>query len=146
MLENPNTKLVLFDLDGTLIDTAPDFLSSLNNVLTRYNKRNVSASGIRTYISEGSSKLIKYAFDIDEKDKDFKKYKNEFLLEYKSNLVAKSNLFDGIEKLLSYLKDKLTPRNCKLLLSILALVHTLLFLTEKAGFATITLLDFSGLI
>ena len=47
------------------------------------------------------------------------------------------------KKLLSYLKDKLTPRNCKLLLSILALVHTLLFLTEKAGFATITLLDFS---
>ena len=105
MLENPNTKLVLFDLDGTLIDTAPDFLSSLNNVLTRYNKRNVSASGIRTYISEGSSKLIKYAFDIDEKDKDFKKYKNEFLLEYKSNLAAKSNLFDGIEKLLSYLNQ-----------------------------------------
>ena len=105
MLENPNTKLVLFDLDGTLIDTAPDFLSSLNNVLTRYNKRNVSASGIRTYISEGSSKLIKYAFDIDEKDKDFKKYKNEFLLEYKSNLIAKSNLFDGIEKLLSYLNQ-----------------------------------------
>ena len=78
MQENLNTKLVLFDLDGTLIDTAPDFLSSLNNVLARYNKKNVSASGIRTYISEGSSKLIKYAFDIDEKDKDFKKYKNEY--------------------------------------------------------------------
>ena len=61
MPENLNTKLVLFDLDGTLIDTAPDFLSSLNTVLTRYKKKNVSASEIRTYISEGSSKLIKYA-------------------------------------------------------------------------------------
>ena len=39
MQENLNTKLVLFDLDGTLIDTAPDFLSSLNNVLARYNKK-----------------------------------------------------------------------------------------------------------
>ena len=92
MLENLNTKLVLFDLDGTLIDTAPDFLSSLNNVLTRYNKRNVSASGIRTYISEGSSKLIKYAFDIDERDKDFKKYKHEFLLEYKSKVKQDTNV------------------------------------------------------
>lgn len=105
MPENLNTKLVLFDLDGTLIDTAPDFLSSLNAVLTRYKKKNVSASEIRTYISEGSSKLIKYAFNIDETDKDFKRYKNEFLLEYKSNLTAQSNLFDGIEKLIRYLSQ-----------------------------------------
>ena len=105
MPENLNTKLVLFDLDGTLIDTAPDFLSSLNTVLTRYKKKNVSASEIRTYISEGSSKLIKYAFNIDETDKDFKRYKNEFLLEYKSNLTAQSDLFDGIERLLSYLSQ-----------------------------------------
>ena len=35
MLENHKTKLVLFDLDGTLIDTAPDFLMSLNNVLNK---------------------------------------------------------------------------------------------------------------
>ena len=105
MPENLNTKLVLFDLDGTLIDTAPDFLSSLNTVLTRYKKKNVSASEIRTYISEGSSKLIKYAFNIDETDKDFKRYKNEFLLEYKSNLTAQSDLFDGIEKLIRYLSQ-----------------------------------------
>ncbi len=105
MPENLNTKLVLFDLDGTLIDTAPDFLSSLNTVLTRYKKKNVSASEIRTYISEGSSKLIKYAFNIDETDKDFKRYKNEFLLEYKSNLTAQSDLFDGIERLISYLSQ-----------------------------------------
>ena len=105
MPENLNTKLVLFDLDGTLIDTAPDFLSALNTVLTRYKKKNVSASEIRTYISEGSSKLIKYAFNIDDMDKYFKRYKNEFLLEYKSNLTAQSDLFDGIEKLLSYLSQ-----------------------------------------
>ena len=105
MPENLNTKLVLFDLDGTLIDTAPDFLSSLNTVLTRYKKKNVSASEIRTYISEGSSKLIKYAFNIDETDKYFKRYKNEFLLEYKSNLTAQSDLFDGIERLISYLSQ-----------------------------------------
>ena len=41
MLENHKTKLVLFDLDGTLIDTAPDFLTSLNNVLNKYGKKNI---------------------------------------------------------------------------------------------------------
>ena len=60
MLENHKTKLVLFDLDGTLIDTAPDFLTSLNNVLNKYGKKNVTAQEIRNHISEGSSKLIKF--------------------------------------------------------------------------------------
>lgn len=106
MLENPNTKLVLFDLDGTLIDTAPDFITSLNNVLTRHNKKNITADEIRKYISEGSSKLIRYSFKINESDKEFNKYKNEFLLEYKNNLTKSTRLFNGIEELLNYLDDK----------------------------------------
>ena len=51
MQERTKIKLVLFDLDGTLIDTAPDFITSLNNVLTRHNKKNITADEIRTYIS-----------------------------------------------------------------------------------------------
>ena len=106
MQEKAKTKLVLFDLDGTLIDTAPDFITSLNNVLTRHNKKNITAHEIRTYISEGSSKLIRYSFKISESDKEFNKYKNEFLLEYKNNLTRSTRLFNGIEKLLNYLDDK----------------------------------------
>ena len=106
MQEKAKTKLVLFDLDGTLIDTAPDFITSLNNVLTRHNKKNITADEIRTYISEGSSKLIRYSFKINESDKEFNKYKNEFLLEYKNNLTRSTRLFNGIEKLLNYLDDK----------------------------------------
>jgi len=59
MQKNHRTKLVLFDLDGTLIDTAPDFLESLNNVLRNHNKECVSMDEIRPHISEGTSKLIK---------------------------------------------------------------------------------------
>ena len=106
MQEKAKTKLVLFDLDGTLIDTAPDFITSLNNVLTRHNKKNITADEIRTYISEGSSKLIRYSFKISESDKEFNKYKNEFLLEYKNNLTSSTRLFSGIEELLNYLDDK----------------------------------------
>ena len=64
MQEKSNIKLVLFDLDGTLINTAPDFITSLNNVLSKYNKKKLSPSEIKSHISEGSSKLIKYAFNI----------------------------------------------------------------------------------
>ena len=55
MQENHRTKLILFDLDGTLVDTAPDFLESLNNVLRKYNKDCVSMDEIRPHISEGTS-------------------------------------------------------------------------------------------
>ena len=93
MLENHKTKLVLFDLDGTLIDTAPDFLTSLNNVLNKYGKKNVTAQEIRNHISEGSSKLIKFFFEINYEHEDFEKYKSDFLSEYKKNLNKKSRLF-----------------------------------------------------
>ena len=49
MQKNPltNIKLFLFDLDGTLIDTAPDFLTSLNNVRAEYNRDLVQLDDIR---------------------------------------------------------------------------------------------------
>ena len=62
-------KNVIFDLDGTLVDTAPDFLESLNNILRNHNKECVSMDELRPYISEGTSKLVKLFFKINENDK-----------------------------------------------------------------------------
>ena len=57
MQKKLNTKLVLFDLDGTLIDTAPDFVLSLNNVLERNNRDTLNFDHIRSFVSEGSVKF-----------------------------------------------------------------------------------------
>ena len=103
MQENHRTKLVLFDLDGTLIDTAPDFLESLNNVLRKHNKDSVSMDEIRPHISEGTSKLIKLFFKINENDISFNLYKNQFLLEYELNLTNNSNLFEGMSDFIKFL-------------------------------------------
>jgi len=105
MQKNHKTKLVLFDLDGTLIDTAPDFLISLNNVLSNHSRENVTMEKIRPHISEGSSKLIKLFFEINEEHMSFEQYKNEFLNEYSSNLTKSSRLFDGMETIIQYLND-----------------------------------------
>ena len=96
MQENHKTELILFDLDGTLIDTAPDFHTSCNTMLKKYNMDEVSESDIRPHISEGTSELIKKFFNIDEFDSKFESLKLEFLSEYNMNKTKGCELFEGI--------------------------------------------------
>ncbi len=103
MQENHKTELILFDLDGTLIDTAPDFHTSFNTMLKKYNMDEVSESDIRPHISEGTSELIKKFFNIDEFDSKFESLKLEFLSEYNMNKTKGCELFDGITSLINFL-------------------------------------------
>ena len=105
MLKNHKTKLVLFDLDGTLIDTAPDFLYALNKILNNNGEDNITEEEIRFHISEGTSKMISTFFKIEQDDVNFKKYKNQFLSEYKLNLTKNSRLFNGMKSLIQYLDN-----------------------------------------
>ena len=105
MLKNHKTKLVLFDLDGTLIDTAPDFLHALNKILNNNGEDNITEEEIRFHISEGTSKMISTFFKIEQNDVNFKKYKNQFLSEYKLNLTKNSRLFNGMKSLIQYLDN-----------------------------------------
>ena len=108
MQKNPlaNIKLFLFDLDGTLIDTAPDFLTSLNNVLAENNRDFVHLDDIRQFISDGSGKLVEVGFGIDNGHEQFQQLKSALLREYKKNLTSLSKLFDGVKELIDYLNDK----------------------------------------
>ena len=105
MQENHKTELILFDLDGTLIDTAPDFQSSLNVMLEKYNMNKVSLSDIRPHISEGTSKLIKNFFNINEDDSEFELLKSEFLDEYNLNMTKDSKLFEGMTTFVNFLDE-----------------------------------------
>ena len=108
MQENPlaNIKLFLFDLDGTLIDTAPDFLTSLNNVLAKNNRDLVHLDDIRQFISDGSGKLVEVGFGIDNSHEQFNELKLALLREYKKNLTCLSKLFDGVKDLIDCLNNK----------------------------------------
>lgn len=95
-------RAVLFDLDGTLLDTAPDLGAALNTVLQAEQRPLVSAEEYTPLASHGSTGLLKYAFG-----DDFEHRKNElrqaFLAAYAERIAVHTRLFDGVAGLLEQL-------------------------------------------
>ena len=102
-------KGVLFDLDGTLLDSAPDFVASLDNLLVRHNQPKLDPEIIRSHVSDGSWKLTSLGFNIDISDEKCAVLRNELLEEYESNLLQHGGVFDGINELLISLKEDNIP-------------------------------------
>jgi len=100
---------VLFDLDGTLIDTAPTFENVLNQLLMKYQKKVLTTEAIRKQVSHGAGALITLGFGIEEKNNDHLLYKNELLDLYEKNIHQGSKLFPGMENLLSILEKNNIP-------------------------------------
>ena len=78
MEKNQKIKGILFDLDGTLVDTAPDFILSLNNILFKHKYPRLDDQLIRSHVSDGSKKLTSLGFGINEDDPDFNMLRIEF--------------------------------------------------------------------
>ena len=102
-------KGVLFDLDGTLLDSAPDFIASLENLLTKYNQPKLDPEIIRSHVSDGSWKLTSLGFNIDTSDQKCAALREELLREYESNLLKHGGAFDGIKEMLSSLEQDNIP-------------------------------------
>lgn len=99
---------VLFDLDGTLVDTAPDLVAALNLSLTEFNCPAVSVDDMRQVASDGSLALVKAAEP--HKDEQAQIQIQQRLLHYYSQVNGThSVLFDGIASLLAYLDTHSIP-------------------------------------
>ena len=89
-------KLVLFDLDGTLIDSERDLAAAVNAMLAHYGRKELPIDVIGTYIGDGAPMLIRRALG-DPADRDFlQEALNYFLLYYRGHKLDTTRLYDGI--------------------------------------------------
>lgn len=100
-------RAVMFDLDGTLLDTAPDFIVVVNQLLAEQNRPALPAEIIRAGVSNGSKALIKLAFAIDESNEQFEPLRQRLLELYLQNHSVHTRPFPGIDELI----DKLAAHN-----------------------------------
>ena len=114
-------KLVAFDLDGTLLDTAQDFFLAVNTLRDRYGIEKADFNEVRSRVSEGAISLASYAMGIDNKkvskeeliedgqliaDKDLELFRLELLDIYKKCSIQNTSIFEGIDLVLSSLNNR----------------------------------------
>ncbi|MDG1751788.1 MAG: HAD-IA family hydrolase [Thalassotalea sp.] len=100
---------VLFDLDGTLLDTANDLGEALNFVLRKYNLPIVERETYRPVASDGALGLLNLGFKEQLIDFDYDVLRHEFLNYYQENIANHTCLYSGVKELLSQLNTENVP-------------------------------------
>ena len=98
-------RTVLFDLDGTLADTAPDLAFALNQVLIEQGHEPLPFETIRPVVSNGGVALTRLGFDIDPEHPDFPPLYQRLLDIYRANIARETTLFPGMAELLDSIEQ-----------------------------------------
>lgn len=106
---NKRGKLVLFDLDGTFADTAPDLGHALNRTLRVHGRPSMPLEQIKPAVSHGSFALIRLGFGIEPDDSAFEPLRQELLGYYVEDLCLHTKLFPGMEDLVRQLDERRIP-------------------------------------
>ena len=106
---------ILFDLDGTLVDTAPDLMNAHNHVMKKYGFPTKSTKEIRNLVGQGAGALIgrsiwgqaKKEFHSVEDKKVKDQMSIDFVNFYGKNIIKESTLINGVGEFLNWCKKKI---------------------------------------
>jgi phosphoglycolate phosphatase len=107
-----SVRTVVFDLDGTLVDTAPDLINALNFVLDREGLPPVPLHSARNMIGAGARRLIERGLELEGRAaslEDITRLTSDFIDHYAAHIADASRPFDGLEDAL----DDLASRGCR---------------------------------
>jgi len=96
---------VLFDLDGTLLDTAPDMWSAMNVLLGEQRRAPLPYSAVRPWVSHGAAGVLRQGF-ADVEPAVFAELQRRFLEIYRTDLSRGTRLFPGMERVLDALSER----------------------------------------
>ncbi|MCC8987840.1 MAG: HAD-IA family hydrolase [Candidatus Contendobacter sp.] len=121
---------VLFDLDGTLLDTAPDLAAALNRLRRERGESALPLALIRPTVSQGSPGMLKASFGVDADHPLYAELNQRFLALYQEFIAVETALFPGMAEVLAHLEANAIPWGV---------------VTNKPGFLTEPLLKAVGL-
>lgn len=104
---------IVFDLDGTLVDTAPDLIAALNHVLAKEGLAPIPLESARNMIGAGARKLIERGLEAEDRAAslaDITRMTTDFIDHYAAHIAVASRPFDGLLGAL----DQLSANGCKL--------------------------------
>jgi phosphoglycolate phosphatase len=105
-------RTIVFDLDGTLVDTAPDLINALNYILVREGMPPVPLHSARTMIGAGARRLLERGLELDGRAielEDINRLTADFIDHYAAHIADASRPFEGLEAAL----DDLAARGCR---------------------------------
>lgn len=100
---------ILFDLDGTFADTAPDLGAALNYVRNLHGLAPIPMEEIRPYASHGAAGLLKLGFNIEPDESGYTGLRDDFLSYYAANICVHTTLVPGMRELIGTLEQYNLP-------------------------------------
>src|SRR5882762_7836424 len=104
---------IVFDLDGTLVDTAPDLVATLNTIFAREGLPPVDYASARNTVGGGARAMIERGLQAEGRklaDAGVDRLLNEFIMHYGAHIADRSRLFEGVTAAL----DEFAHRGCRL--------------------------------
>ena len=100
---------VLFDLDGTLIDSAPDLAGAANRLRADHGLPALPLAQLRPMVGSGARGMVGVAFGVAPGDDRFELLRDAFLAYYEAGLLERTHPFDGVEEMLAALESAGLP-------------------------------------